>query len=161
LNKKPLYTLQKGERIKSRKAIEQLFAEGKHFSVYPFRVTWRGIGNRQSGIVNRESGIGNGESEELHRSPSPTTSLQAAFSVGRRQFKRAVDRNRIKRLMREAWRLQKIPLQDELVKGAVQLQVFLVYSGRELPDFQLVKEKMKEVLLRLQKSVHGKTTPYF
>jgi len=116
------------ERLKSRKAIDLLFKQGKSFSLFPFRV------------VYQKSAANSGE--EI---------LQAAFSVSKRYFKKAVHRNRIKRLMREAYRLQKNELQQRLQQDNQQLIVFIMYTGNELPEHLLVMEKIAAVIKRLQK----------
>lgn len=83
--------------------------------------------------------------------------LQAGFSVSSRNFKHAVDRNRVKRLMREAYRLQKQPLADDLLANEKKLSVFFIYTANELPEYKLMFEKMTAVLKRLQKIVHENT----
>ena len=117
-------TLGKLERLKRRKAIEQLFKKGKHFSVFPLRVSYAFI-------------------------PYIDSSLQAGFSASSRHFGKSTDRNRIKRLMREAYRLQKQQLQEATVKGNVKLALFFVYVGKELPDYTIVSEKIGVILQRL------------
>ncbi len=79
--------------------------------------------------------------------------LQAAFSVSSKNFKKAVQRNRIKRLMREAWRLQKAPLLIELEGKQKNLIVFIIYSGNTLPQFDNIFEKMRGTLLELWKII--------
>ena len=61
--------------------------------------------------------------------------FQAAFSVGKKRFRRAVDRNRIKRLLREAWRLEKSRLAKNWEPGAPQWAVVFIFVGQEVPSF--------------------------
>ena len=128
------FTLGKKERLKSRKQIEKLFAEGKSFVVNPFRVyfLFDGMFNAQRSIpiaigINVQFGVG----------------------VSAKNFKKAVDRNRIKRLTREAWRLQKNSLREKITTTQKQLDVFFIYTGKELPDFTTVKEKLAVALKKL------------
>ena len=130
---KQRYTFKKEEKLKNRKTIEQLFRDGKSFSVFPFRVLWKLTGT----------------------SVSP---LQTGFAVSSKHFKKAVDRNRIKRLMREAYRLQKNELQNQLKQQQKQLAVFIIYVGNELPEYDLVFDKTTNVLSRLIK-ISNENTP--
>jgi ribonuclease P protein component len=79
--------------------------------------------------------------------------LQAGFTVGSRHFKKAVDRNRIKRLLREAWRLQKSPVEEALSKGSRSLDIFLIYTGRELPRHKDMTERVLQLVARLEKKI--------
>ena len=85
--------------------------------------------------------------------PPPLAPLQAGFGAGSRYFKKAVDRNRIKRLSREAYRLQKQPLMDALAEKKRSMALFFVYTGKELPDHGTVKEKIGVLLQKLIKEV--------
>lgn len=129
------YTLSKSDKLKSTKAIEQLFKEGKSFSAFPFRVLYLEA-PASSFVKYTETGA---------------SVLQTAFSVSKKYFKKATDRNRIKRLMREAWRLQKNGLANKINTGNKSLKVFIIYTGNELPEYDLVFEKTAAIIKRLIK----------
>lgn len=114
-----------------------MFRGGKSFSHYPLRVYWA--------LNPSPAEDGGGERESV---------LQFGAGVSKRNFKHAVDRNRIKRLLREAYRTQKLPLQALLTEsGKGYLKLFILYTGKELPDYQLVREKVAGVLERLEKGL--------
>lgn len=125
------FTLGKQERLKSQKQIQQLFDEGKKISVAPFHIYYL----------------------LLPVSDSVVSPIQFGVGVSAKNFKRAVDRNRIKRLTREAYRLQKLPLQNQLKAKNRLLNIFFIYTGKTLPDFNLVKEKVAVALKKLEKIV--------
>ena len=117
-------TLGKSERLKSRKLIEQLFSEGNKFGITPFRIFY------------------------LYKEDKKM-SLQFGVGVSSRSFKRSVDRNRIKRMTREAYRLQKTALQNKLKEKNSSLNLFVIYTGKEIPVYAEVNSKMKKVLDKL------------
>ena len=81
----------------------------------------------------------------------PLPPLQAGFGATTRHFKKAVDRNRIKRLTREAYRLQRQALFDQLLAKKRSLAVFFIYTGKELPEYGTVTEKIAVALQKLMK----------
>jgi ribonuclease P protein component len=122
-----LYTLNKSERLKSRKQIEQLFKEGKRLSVSPFLIYYL-----------------------LGPLSANDSRLSTRFAVGvsSKNFKKAVDRNRIKRLIRESYRLQKPNFSNSLKANNQQLNLFFIFTGKELLDYKFVYDK---VAIALQK----------
>lgn len=120
-------TYSKQEKLKSRKALEQLFAKGKSFSVFPIKVFYTVTDQSNAAMV------------------------QAGVGVSSRIFKKAHDRNKVKRLLREVYRTQKQPLYKTVVENQQALNVFYLYIGKELPlfaDLQIAMEKTLEKLIR-------------
>ncbi len=74
---------------------------------------------------------------------------QAAFSVPKRFFKKATDRNTIKRHIREAYRKNKLPLYQKLVDNKYQLALMLIFKGKEVPDHGYVEKQVSELLIKL------------
>jgi ribonuclease P protein component len=133
------FTLGKTERLKSRKLIEQLFNEGKSFSVSPYRVFY---------LIN-----------PIPVTPDKMIDIQFGVGVSGKNIKKAVDRNRVKRLIKEAYRLQKKELGEILKKKNLRLNIFLVYNSKELPDFNTAKEKLNVILNKLINIVHENVSP--
>lgn len=125
------YTLGKNERLKSRKQIELLFSEGKKFVVAPFRIFYL-----------------------VRNSP---LSLQFGVGVSSKNFKKAVDRNRIKRLTKEAYRVQKNDLKEKAQSAGKQLDLFFIYTSKEMPDYNLVKDKLALALKKLETLIDENT----
>ncbi len=88
----------------------------------------------------------------------PGEVLEAGFGASTRNFKSAVDRNRIKRLMREAYRLQKDPLIGSLKQAKRQLAVFFIYTGSTLPEYRHVYARITAACKRLIK-ITDENTP--
>lgn len=130
-------TLNKTERLKSRKLIGRLFEKGRSFSFQPFRVYY---------LL---------EEPEAHTGES----LLFGTGVSARNFRRAVDRNRIKRLIREAWRLQCSELRAQMKETPLKLTVFVLYTGRELPVYAEIATKMESLLKKLSSVVAQQSGP--
>ena len=124
------YTLGKDERLKSRKLIDELFRSALRFSNGPFRVSYA-----------------------LRDTEEP---LQYGIGVGTRNFKKAVDRNRIKRLAREAWRLSNSQLKSNLLQQKRSLIVFVNYTGKDMPDYATVLAGTEKVVTSLLRISQGK-----
>jgi ribonuclease P protein component len=123
------FTLGKEERLKSRKTIEKLFEAGKKFSVSSFLAYYL--------LVDEEK-----------KDP-----LQFGVGVSGKNFKKAVDRNRIKRLTRESYRLQKLPLKESLVAQKKNLNVFFIYTGKEIPVYAEVYTAVGTIIQKLSAMV--------
>lgn len=113
------------QKLKSRKLISKLFAEGKSISVFPLRLVYA----RPEAVLDFP--------------------VKAGVSVSSKNFKRAVDRSRVKRLMREAYRLHKADLLQHVEQKGQQLILFIIYTDKTLPDFVTISQKMQVALTKL------------
>ncbi len=117
----------KAEHLCGEKRIARLYTQGEAFMTYPFRVVFR---------------------IESKRDDVPASVM---VSVPKKRFKRAVKRNRLKRLLREAYRLNKHALIDLLEEKQLHIHVAFNYVSDEELDFITVEKKMK---IALQKLMH-------
>ncbi|MBP5395582.1 MAG: ribonuclease P protein component [Bacteroidales bacterium] len=86
----------------------------------------------------------------LHR-PADRMAMQTGVVVPKRLFRHAVDRNRVKRLLREAYRLRKPAFQAAVGRIPCAWQLLFIYTGRELPTFQQVQKGVNILLTNVQK----------
>ncbi|WP_334223383.1 ribonuclease P protein component [Olleya namhaensis] len=115
-------TYNKHEKLKSQKAIEKLFVAGKSVSAYPLRLVY---------LKNDDA-------------------LKVGVSVSKRNFKLAVHRIRIKRLLREGYRLNKTMLIDYNIESYT---LMILYIGKEMPDFVTIDKKMKALLTKFNDQI--------
>jgi len=127
-----LQAFKKEERLSRKKIIESLFLQGKSFSKYPVKVVW--LDYHLEG-----------------RYPA-----QVLISVPKRKFKRAVDRNLLKRRMREAYRKNKELLYEFLRENGKSCVLALLYVSNEIASYNEIEEKIILALERC-KSEYEKT----
>ena len=121
-----MQTFSKNERLCSKILIDRLIATGKSFNHSPFRITWLPIAESSAPI-------------------------KVVISVPKRSFKRAVDRNRLKRQIREVYRNKKQSVYDVL--GEKKILVMIVYTAKTKLEFKKIEQKLIEALDRLSKVV--------
>jgi ribonuclease P protein component len=117
------FSFNKAERLCSKKIMDKLFTEGKTIFVFPVKIVYL-------------------ETSLLSNFP-----VQAAFTVGKRNFKRAVQRNLIKRRMREVYRLNKHKFYVEI--GEKQVAVFFIYTGKTISEYKQIESSVKKGLKKL------------
>lgn len=153
----PRHTLSKSERLKSYKRIRTLFAQGQKFKVFPLVVYFLLRDDdveRRLGEVNPVEGVE--EVEELNLPAEARGGqavegiLQMGVSVGKRHFKRAVDRNLLKRRIREAYRKQKLDLKETLSTSGISMDIFFVYSNARISDYAEIETAVASALAILQ-----------
>lgn len=123
-----MYSFKKEERLCNVKLIEKLFTNGSSFLVYPFRIVW------------------------LRENDISALPVQVLISVPKKRFKRAVDRNLLKRRIREIYRLHKseylFPFLNEHSSGLI---LGITYIGNEIGEYAFLDKKLKDALNRFKK----------
>jgi ribonuclease P protein component len=119
----------KEDRLTKQKIIQQLFQEGIQLSNYPFKCC----------ILRIEKSL--------------TEKVQVMISVPKRQFRKAADRNLIKRRIRESYRLNKNILDDTEHKPEMQFAIAFVYTANVIYDYDFIQLKMIESLKKIKQSI--------
>ncbi|MDR3129544.1 MAG: ribonuclease P protein component [Tannerellaceae bacterium] len=122
--------LPKSERLSFKRHVDWIFATGQSLFVYPIRIVYRPLADEEQG----------------------TTAI--LVSVSKRRFKHAVDRNRIKRLLREAYRLNKHSLPPTL-----RFHIAFLYIASDHLTFPVIQKAMAHALRTLNKKSQATATP--
>jgi len=121
-----MYTFKKEERLCNKKLIDKLFHNGSSFLCYPFKASW------------------------LFVETPAAFPAQILFSVAKKRYKHAHDRNLIKRRMREAYRLNKQEHLYNMLNGCNKHIVFSIgYIGKEITEYGFTEKKMLKLLTQL------------
>lgn len=124
-----MYSLSKSERLCSKTLIEELLTSKLSFVKYPFRI-----------VVKDSSCPGE-------------YPARIAISVSKRKFKRAVKRNRVKRLVREAYRLNKPEFHRHIIAGHT-IDILFIYLDEELPSFKKTEKAIKSALQKIPEFIN-------
>lgn len=119
------YTFKKEERLKSSKVIKQLFVSGESLFIYPFKLNWQ---------IRAEPG----------RVPS-----RILISVSKKNFRKAIQRNQIKRLCREAYRKNKHLLNDFLEEHEIKCDFSIIYTAKNAETYSVIEKKIIILIQRL------------
>ncbi|MDD4848685.1 MAG: ribonuclease P protein component [Bacteroidales bacterium] len=123
------YTLRKYERLHSKKEIDELFQHSNSLFVYPFKILY---------ATHNDSAIGN---------------ASILFTMSHKKFKHAVQRNAVKRHLKESYRLHKLPLIQLLVNKKLNAKIAFIYIADNLITHQEMETKMKLTIKRLCKII--------
>jgi len=133
----PRQTFTKEERLCSKKLIEELFAGGHSFFEYPFKIVYL--------IVDEDSPW------------FKTFPAKVLFTISKRKFKLATDRNKLKRLMREGYRKQKYLLYKNLSSKKIKTGIAYIYTAKEMLPYQEIEKKIKTSIVRLKQDIDKNT----
>ncbi|OYX28085.1 MAG: ribonuclease P protein component [Flavobacteriales bacterium 32-35-8] len=120
------FTFNKKDKLKSKKLIEVLFTEGQSVTAYPLRLVYINVSFDDAVLV------------------------KAGVSVSKRHFKKAVDRNRIKRLLRESYRLNK---PDYFNNITTSYALMILYIGKDKPMFPEIETIMNQLFEKFSNKV--------
>ena len=119
--------IHKGQKLKSEKAIELLFREGKSLFIYPIKLQFH------IGIAGQFQKQG----------------LAFSVSASKKNFKRAVDRNLLKRRMREAFRQEKKTIEHHLITNHIHLSCMFIFVGKTISDYTEIQKSISIISRRL------------
>jgi len=124
------YTFTVNERLKREQHIKTLFLNGKAFSSFPLKCIWL----------------------PLDRGSNELSPVRIGVSVAKKKMPHATDRQRAKRLMREAWRLHKHELYA-CIPPQIQLHIFMLMtaSAADMPDYEQVAKAVRQIIATLAK----------
>lgn len=121
-----MHTFKKEERLCSTKLLDKLFHNGSSFLLYPYRITW---------LVNPEQAV----------------PVQVVIQVSKRRYKRAVDRNLIKRRIRELYRTHKSAELYSFIRSESPILLGISYIGKEILTSKELEPKLKAFFKALAK----------
>ena len=125
---KKKHSFSKQERVCNRDDFKKLLSEGESFYCYPFRCAylWR---------------------------ETTCFSARIAISVSKKKFKHAVDRNRIKRLIRESYRLEKEVLYQECINISQNVDILIIYTETKIHSFNFTRKKIIELINKIKENL--------
>ena len=129
------FTYQKKDKLKSRKQTQFLFAKGQSMNAFPIKLIYTI------------------ETLESVESPASGT-LQAGVGAPSRTFRKAVARNRVKRLLREGYRLERPAFIEAAVIKGLRINLFFLYTDATVISQKEMQEKIKQLLSRLSEKIN-------
>ena len=138
------FRFQRAERLKSEKVISSLFKKGRSFSCYPLRLVYTEIDP-----LPKASGQVNIKADSTDFSP-----VQFSLSVSKKKFKRAVDRNLLRRRIRESYRLQKhelyLFLKDHTTLSEKQFAFMVIYTAKDALPYADIHKGIRKMIAKFK-----------
>jgi len=124
------FSYPKKVRLRSKKLIAELFENNQSFSKYPLRMVWKQVDTLPEEVP-----------------------IQTGVSVSKKRFKRAVNRNLLKRRMREAVRLNIQSLNNTVKTKNIKLAIMFIYTANEIKNYNEIENSLKELLQKLENKI--------
>lgn len=136
-------TLRKGEKLRHRSLVDPLFREGRSFYEYPLRIAWRALTDEELEKTFRD------------HVPGRIDSLQMLVTVPKKKRRHAVDRVLMRRRIREAYRLKRLPLKEavENAPGLRTLSMAIIYLHDKNLPYSTIERKMELLFKKLTRSL--------
>ncbi|MEY4106660.1 MAG: hypothetical protein RL181_1002 [Bacteroidota bacterium] len=124
------FKFEQKEHLKSHKMIGELFKSGDSFGMYPLRAVWKTAEQKEGNCP-----------------------LKISISVPKKRFRRAVARNRLRRQVREAFRLSRAAFVQNAPADHPPVALMILYTGVEALPYAVIQEAMARLLKRLAKEI--------
>ena len=124
------FKFEQKEHLKSHKIIGELFKSGDSFGMYPLRAVWKTAEQKEGNCP-----------------------LKISISVPKKRFRRAVARNRLRRQVREAFRLSRAAFVQNAPADHPPVALMILYTGVEALPYAVIQEAMARLLKRLAKEI--------
>ena len=145
----------KNERVTGEKRIEALFTQGRAFLSYPFRVVYLETAEKTDEEDKPEM---SDTACNLATPPKSGVPMSILVSVPKKRMKLAVDRNRMKRLVREAYRLNKYQFLGGEMTGDRHFDVAFICVADKPCDYATVEKGMRKAIKELNQRIVGKNS---
>jgi ribonuclease P protein component len=131
---KKKYAFPKREKLCSRKEFTRLFMEGSNVFTYPFKIQY----------LNES------------KKPAENENIQVGVSVSKKNIKKAWQRNKVKRRIREAWRLNCVDYKEVLHKNELKVTLVIIYVGVEVLPYEKIESSIKQCIRKLFKTLDNR-----
>ena len=144
-----LENFRKEEHLTGRKKFEELIKTGFSFYIFPFRVILT-LAEHPESLSDNEPDKSNPSSKAPKRKNIFPAHL--GISVAKKKFSSSVDRNRIKRLIREAYRkIKEEEFYPKLKEKKIICDLLLIYTHNKLPEYKVIDQKIRLVLKKIER----------
>ncbi len=144
-----MQTFRKNERLANFRLQAMLFSEGNSFFQYPFRIHWLSVSQDEK--IDKPL-----KGKPIHPDATFSYPAKCLISVSKRQIRKAVHRNRIKRLIRETYRKNKNRLYTFLNTESLVILVAFIYTAKTIMTYAEIASAMQKAMDKLSRKLKTK-----